>query len=151
MTRAVKSGDMISIHYRGTFEDGEQFDSSYDREEPISVTVGGGQLIEGFNEALGGMEVGQTKKFTVEPSQGYGDVNPEAFIRMPKDVFGEGYDFEVGASVPLQNQQTGHQLNALLTEVEDEHIVCDVNHPLAGKSLTFEVEVLGFSNEDADS
>ena len=149
MTRKIETGDSVSLHYRGTFDNGDEFDSSYERDEPISVSVGSGQLIQGFDSALQGMETGETKTFTIEPAEAYGDRNPEAFVTLPKNMFGENFPFEVGLNLPLENNQTGQPVNALVTEVQDEEVVCDLNHPLAGKTLTFEVEVLGFEDETA--
>ena len=148
MTRKIETGDNVSLHYRGTFEDGEEFDSSYQRDEPISVNVGSGQLITGFDSALHGMGEGETKTFTLDPSEAYGDRNPEAFVTLPKEMFGENFPFEVGLNLPLENNQTGQPVNALVTEVQDDSVVCDLNHPLAGRSLTFEVEVVGFEDEN---
>ena len=87
LTEKVEKGQTVDIHYVGTFNDGEQFDSSHDREEVLSVQVGAGQLIKGFDAALIGMEIGVTKTVNIKPTEGYGEYNPEALAELPKDMF----------------------------------------------------------------
>lgn len=141
MTKTIEAGNTVTLHYTGTLNDGTTFDTSHERNEPISVTVGAGQLIQGFNDALLGMEAGETKTFTLTPDQAYGDRNPEQQAELDRKVFPEDFEFSEGMTVPLTGPGGGHVL-ATLTEIRDDVVVADLNHPMAGKDLTFEVEVL---------
>ena len=136
----VTNGSTVTLHYKGTLTDGTQFDSSYERNEPMTITTGQGNLIAGFETALEGMAAGETKTFTIESADAYGDTSPEAFTTLEKTVFPDDFPFETGRTVPLQGPNG--QVIATLTEVTDTEVTCDLNHPLAGKDLTFEVEVL---------
>jgi peptidylprolyl isomerase len=89
----VENGNTVSVHYRGTLNDGEQFDSSYDRDEPIEFTVGTGQMISGFENEVMGMEVGEKKTFTLTPDQAYGVVKPEAIQTVNKNRFPPDFEF----------------------------------------------------------
>ena len=95
----ANNGDNVSVHYTGTLNDGTKFDSSHDRGEPISFTVGAGQMIAGFDSAVNGMVVGETKSITLEPDQAYGAKNPEAIQVAPKTEFPEGFEFIEGGVV----------------------------------------------------
>ena len=136
----VTNGSTVTLHYKGTLNDGTEFDSSYERNEPMTITTGQGNLIAGFETALEGMTAGETKTFTIESADAYGDASPEAFTTLEKTVFPDDFPFETGMTVPLQGPNG--QVIATLTEVTDTEVTCDLNHPLAGKDLTFEVEVL---------
>ena len=140
----VQDGSSVKLHYRGTLEDGTEFDSSRNREEAMTVTAGAGQLIAGFNDALIGMTVGETKTFTLVSGEAYGDVDPENIAQLDRSVFPEDFEFSDGMTVPLSNQ-SGENFMAVITEVTDETVTANFNHPLAGKDLTFEVEVLEVS------
>jgi|TARA_R110000851_G_scaffold200220_3_gene351375 peptidylprolyl isomerase len=141
MTKTVQDGSKVTLHYKGTYEDGTQFDSSYDRGEPMEVEVGAGQLIQGFNDALVGMSESETKTFTLGPADAYGDVNPDASAELPRTIFPEDFEFEEGQEIPLTTPG-GQNVLATITEVKEESIMADLNHPMAGKTLTFEVEVV---------
>jgi len=137
----VQDGNTVTFHYKGTLNDGTQFDSSYDREAPMTATAGTGQLIVGFETALAGMTEGETKTFTVEAADAYGDHNPEAFTTLNKTIFPDDFEFTAGMPVPLTGPN-GQPVMATLTEVNHETVTADLNHPLAGEALTFEIEVL---------
>ena len=136
----------VTLHYEGTFEDGTVFDSSKSRGEPMTVTTGQGQLIAGFEEAISTMETGETKTFTLEPAQAYGPRFEDRTTTLARDVFPDDFVFEDNMQIPLQGPQ-GPLLSTLL-EVNDTEITVDLNHPMAGKTLTFEVEVLNVENTD---
>ena len=125
----VKAGDVVNVHYKGTLEDGEQFDSSYDRGEPIKTIVGSGGLIKGFDQALVGMEVGAVKSVTIPANEAYGERNDAAVAELAKTVF------------PTEFVD---QITAL--EVKEESIVFDLNHPMAGKDLTFDIEIVNIDD-----
>ena len=136
----VQNGSTVTLHYKGTLDDGTTFDSSFERNEPMTITTGEGNLIAGFETALEGMAAGETKTFTIESAEAYGDRNEEATTTLEKNVFPEDFPFEAGMPVPLMGPSG--QVMATLTEIHDTTVTADLNHPLAGKDLTFEVEVL---------
>jgi peptidylprolyl isomerase len=136
----VQNGSTVTFNYKGTLDDGTEFDSSYNRNEPMTVTTGQGNLIAGFENALTGMTAGENKTFTIEASDAYGDHNPDAFTELDRTVFPDDFEFEVGMTVPLMGPNG--QVMAKLTEVADTTVTADLNHPLAGQNLTFEIEVI---------
>lgn len=147
----ARAGSSVTLHYRGTLNDGTVFDSSHDRNEPMTVTLGAQQLIEGFETNLTGMTQGETKTFTLTPDEAYGDHDPEHTTQLNKSVFPENFDFTTGMTVPLTGPG-GQPFLATITEIADQTVTADLNHPMAGKDLTFEVEVLSVNNnEDTDS
>jgi len=137
----VTNGSTVTFHYKGTLDDGTEFDSSYQRNEPMTATAGDGNLIAGFENALTGMTAGESKTFTVESAEAYGERQEEATTTLEKTIFPEDFPFDVGMPLPLMGPD-GQQVTATLTEVHDNTITADFNHPLAGKDLTFEIEVL---------
>jgi len=147
MTKTVEDGNSVLLHYRGTLNDGSEFDSSYSREEPMKVVTGTGQLIAGFDKALNGMKAGETKTFTLAPAEAYGEVDPESRLTLERTVFPEDFEFEAGMSVPLSGPGGKSFLGSVL-EFNDQEVTMDMNHPLAGQDLTFEIEVLEIDEED---
>lgn len=137
----AKNGDNVSVHYTGTFNDGTKFDSSHDRGEPISFTVGAGQMISGFDSAVNGMNVGESKTVTLPPDQAYGDSNPDAIQSVPKTEFPDGFEFIEGGVVQGQ-YPNGQPFRATITEVRESEATVDFNHPMAGKTLNFEIELV---------
>jgi peptidylprolyl isomerase len=140
----VKSGDVVRVHYTGTLEDGSQFDSSVGR-APLEFTVGAGQMIAGFDAGVVGMAVGEKKTILIDPDHGYGQKDPTAIIEFPSSNIPEGMTVEVGMKLNLQNQY-GQPVPVVVMEVKEEVIVMDANHFLAGKDLTFEVEIVEIVN-----
>lgn len=147
MTKTAQNGKSVTIHYVGTLTDGTQFDNSRDRGEPITVTLGNGQLIDGFNNAIVGMTEGETTTFTVASDQAYGDHDPERIAELDRSIFPEEFDIVAGMTVPLQNDK-GENFLAIVNDFNDEVVTADFNHPLAGKDLTFTVEVLAVSDDE---
>ena len=141
----VTNGNTVSVHYKGTLDDGSQFDSSYDRGQPIQFTVGAGQMIPGFEKNIVGMEVGEAKEFTLSPEDAYGDHNPQAIQEIPKEMFPNDFSFEVGEMV--QGEQNGNPLLAKIVSEQNETVTLDFNHPMAGKDLTFNIEVVDINEE----
>ena len=140
MSTTVENGNNIKVHYVGTLEDGEEFDNSKTRGEPIEFTVGSGQMIKGFDDACIGLSVGETKNFYIEPENAYGPVNPEAVQVIPKNQFPPDFEFTVGAA--LQGKApNGLPFMAKVTEQDAQTVTLDFNHPLAGKNLHFEIEI----------
>lgn len=137
----VQNGQTVSVHYRGTLDDGTEFDSSHVREEALSFQVGAGQMIAGFDSALSGMIVGETKKIRLEPNEAYGEVNPAAIQTFPRTTFPENFEFELGGQVSGHNQ-SGQVVNGKISEIGDESVTLDFNHVMAGKALNFEIELM---------
>lgn len=140
MSKAEK-GNTVKVHYRGTFTDGEQFDSSFDRGEPISFTVGQGQMIPGFDSATVGMKVGETKNITIPPEEAYGSRDENAVQVVSKDLFPESFEFNIGEIVQGTNS-FGTPLVAKLLSEQSETVTLDFNHPLSGKELNFKIELV---------
>jgi len=136
----VKNGDTVKVHYTGRLDDGTVFDSSLDR-EPLSFTLGKGQLIPGFEAAVIGMEVGDNTTAKIPAAEAYGPVREDMIARVGKDQLPEGLSPEVGQKLQVP-QNDGHMLVVTVTEVDDSHITLDANHPLAGKDLTFDIELV---------
>lgn len=147
MTKTAQNGKNVTIHYVGTLTDGTQFDNSRDRGEPITVTLGNGQLIEGFNDAIVGLTEGETTTFTVGPDQAYGEHHADRIAELDRSIFPEEFDLATGMTVPLQNDK-GENFLAVVSDFNDEVVTADFNHPLAGKDLTFTVEVLAVSDDE---
>ena len=139
-TQTVQKGDKVAIHYVGTLDDGEQFDSSRERGEPISFTVGGGMMIPGFDNGVMGMAIGELKTLNCVPKDAYGEINPANVMKVPKqevmDAVGEEYTV-VGSKLMV-----GQGMTATISEVSDTECTLDCNHPLAGKTLNFDIELV---------
>jgi FKBP-type peptidyl-prolyl cis-trans isomerase 2 len=137
----IKDGDTIKIDYTGTLDDGTVFDSSADHDQPLEFTVGTGQVIPGFEDAVRGMEVGEEKTFRIEADEAYGEINPDLTQSFPRSILQCDTEVEIGMILMLGTSD-GQQMPAMITEVTDETITLDINHPLAGQALTFSIKVL---------
>ena len=142
MTKA-KNGDNVKVHYKGKLTTGEQFDSSEGR-EPLAFTVGAGQMIKGFDEAIPGMSVGEKKTINIAPESAYGAKNEEAIVEFPKSNIPADMKLEPGMKLQLTNQD-GQPIPVTVTEVKDDVVVLDANHELAGKKLIFDIELVEIS------
>ena len=139
MTQA-KSGDTVRIHYTGTLDDGTQFDSS-DGRDPLEFALGGGQVIPGFDSAVDGMAVGESKSVTIPPDEAYGQRHEQLAQQVPRTTLPE--DMEPAVGMQLQTQSPdGQVMNLVVKEVADDTITVDANHPLAGQALTFAIELV---------
>lgn len=135
----INENSSVVLNYTGKLEDGTVFDSSLNEgREPLSATLGQGSLIPGFESGLIGMTAGETKTITIEPENAYGDVNPQAFVEVGKSRVPE--NVEVG--MVLQTFGPAGPTTVVVTEIKDDVVVIDANHPLAGKKLIFDLEVL---------
>tara|TARA_B100001094_G_scaffold316335_1_gene357415 strand:- start:290 stop:721 length:432 start_codon:yes stop_codon:yes gene_type:complete len=141
MSETVKSGQVVSVHYVGTLEDGTIFDESRGRGEPISFQTGTGQVIAGFDQAVIGMQVGETKTIEIASNDAYGARNDEAIQDVPREAFPS--EMEITPGMQVQGDGPNGSFPAIVTEVSDSTITVDLNHPLAGKNLNFEIEVTG--------
>lgn len=136
----VKPGDRVRIHYTGTLSDGTTFDSSHGR-EPLAFTVGAGEIIPGLDAALPGMSAGDRKTVEVPCAEAYGDHHPEATQSIPRAEVPDTIPLEIGTRLQVQTPQ-GQVMPVTVAEVTDAHVVLDANHPLAGKDLTFAIELV---------
>lgn len=132
-------GDRVQVHYTGSLDDGSVFDSSEGR-EPLSFVIGDGTMISGFDAAVRGMEVGETKTFTIPAAEAYGEYREDLVVVLPRDELEE--DLEVGERVSLQNVTSGETISFTVVEISDTEVTLDANHPLVGQDLTFEIELV---------
>lgn len=140
MCDGIKQGDRVKIHYSGRLEDGSLFDSSRER-EPLEFEVGSGQIIPGLEEGLVGMSVGDRKTVTITPEQGYGPYNEKLVLEIPLDKLPEGLEPKAGMRLQMVDKND-RSLPVVIRDVGEKGISVDANHPLAGKDLTFDVEIL---------
>ena len=137
---AVKKGDAVKVHYRGTLNDGEMFDSS-EGKEPLGFTVGSGQVIAGFNDAVIGMEIGDKKDVKIPVEKAYGERNEEMVIVAPVNQIPEGLNPEIGQMLEVGGPQ-GELLRVRVVGLDEENITLDANPPLAGEELNFQIELV---------
>ena len=135
------SGKIVRVHYRGTFNDGTQFDSSYDRGEPLQFISGAGQMIPGFDRAVIDMEVGEERDIHLMPEEAYGPSYPGMIFTVPVADMPGAENVSVGQRVYLQTAD-GRPVPARVTALEDGNITFDANHEMAGKELNFHIELL---------
>ena len=133
----ISAGDKVRIHYTAKLEDGTLVDSS-EGKDPLEFEAGSDQLIPGVSNAVIGMAVGDAKSVTVTPEQGYGEHHPEAVQQVPKDQFPP----EVKAGDMFKAVTPGGEVMVRVTEVVDDTVTVDANHPLAGQTLLFDLEVV---------
>jgi len=137
----VKKGDRIKVQYTGTLQDGTMFDKSKEG-EPLEFTVGSGQIIPGFDKAVEGMKLNEEKKVTLKTEDAYGKRDETAIREFPKNSLPENFKPEKGMMLKLQDQ-TGRAIPGTVTDITENSITVDLNHPLAGKDLTFDIKVIG--------
>ena len=136
----VKRGDNVKVHYTGTLEDGSVFDSS-DGGEPLAFAMGSGQVIAGFDEAVMSMKVGETKTVNIPCAKAYGERNDEMVIQAPIDQVPPDLNPELGMRLEMGGAN-GEVLRVVIVEIEETHLTLDANPPLAGKDLTFKLELV---------
>ncbi len=136
----AKEGDTVRIHYTGTLEDGSTFDSSAGR-DPLEFTVGSGQIIPGLDNAIPGMSVGEQKKVAVPCGEAYGDHNPDALQAVPRDAIPDTIPLELGLQLQMSSPE-GQAIPVTVVEITEEQVTLDANHMLAGKDLTFDIEMV---------
>ncbi len=136
----AQDGDTVAVHYIGTLEDGTKFDSSYDRGQPLEFVLGAGNMISGFENAVRGMQVGEVKTVTLPPEEAYGPYREDLVQTFSRDELPEGLDPQVGDTLRLQ--VSGQTIAVPVVAVTATDITLDLNPPLAGKALTFEIELI---------
>lgn len=139
----AKKGDKVKVHYTGKLVDGAVFDSSVER-EPLEFELGAGMMIPGFDKAVHGMKVGDKITTNIAADEAYGQKNTEMVIEVPKEQLPEDLKPEVGQQLAMQ-QPNGQSIPVVVTKVEDEKVEIDANHPLAGKDLVFDIELVEIS------
>lgn len=136
----AKKGDTVKVHYTGTLGDGSQFDSSQGR-DPLEFVVGQGMVIPGFENAVDGLEVGESVSVAIPCADAYGEYNDELTGTIGRDRLPDDLNPEVGMMLQL-SAEDGQTLQVMVTEMDEETISVDGNHPLAGKDLNFDIELV---------
>jgi peptidylprolyl isomerase len=141
---AIKNGDKVSVQYEGKLDNGQVFDSTQagEQSKPLEFEVGSGQVIKGFDEAVVGMEQGQEKEFTIPPEKAYGERREEFKKEIPRNALPQDKEPKVGMML-MARTPNGQQFPTKIVKVDDEKVVVDLNHPLAGQNLNFKVKVVG--------
>jgi peptidylprolyl isomerase len=141
----VASGDIVHLHYTGKFEDGTVFDST-EGGDPLELVAGAPDIIDGVSQGIIGLEVGEAKTLKIPPERGYGSRDEALARRVPLDALPEGV--EVGDQV--STTANGHEIVFRVTAIEGEEAVIDANHPLAGRTLVFDLAVHSIHGNDPD-
>ncbi len=145
-TETIKNGDKVKVEYMGKFSDGKVFDSSKGR-EPLCFEVGSKQVIPGFEQAVIGMKKNEDKTFLIKSEEAYGAVKAELVMVVPRNKLPEKPEPKLGMMLVMQGP-TGQKLPARITEVGEGKVTIDLNHPLAGKDLNFEIKVVGINEPE---
>lgn len=135
----VKNGDTVKVHYTGTLADGTVFDSSLER-EPLEFTLGEGQLIPGFEKTVLGMSAGESRTVIIPAEEAYGPYRAEMVLEVPRTQLPTDMQPQVGMQLQIGEEQ-GEGMLVQITQVSDSNITLDANHPLAGKDLTFNIQL----------
>lgn len=136
----VKNGDTVRVHYHGKLTDGSTFDSSEGR-DPLEFTVGSGQVIKGFDDAMTGMQPGEKKTVNIPVDEAYGHRNDDMMMEYPKSEFPADMNPEVGMELHMSDNM-GNVFPVVIAELRDETVLLDANHPLAGQDLIFDIELV---------
>lgn len=137
--KTAKEGDTVKIHYTGTFDDGNAFDSS-EKRDPIEFVIGEGKVIKGFDKAVTGMKVGEEKDVKISPTEGYGERDDQLVRPFPKSKLPPKPEPKQGMILSLKSPN-GQTILAKIDKIEDENVFLDFNHPLAGKNLNFKLKL----------
>ena len=136
----IAEGTIVTLHFSLTLKDGEVIDSTFN-EEPATFTVGDGNLLAGFEESVLGLRAGAKEVFTIDPEKGFGQHNPSNIQVMPRDQFDDDITLEAGLVLSFADAQNA-ELPGVVTEFDDKEVTVDFNHPLAGKNILFEVDII---------
>jgi FKBP-type peptidyl-prolyl cis-trans isomerase SlyD len=146
---AVKDGLVVSLAYTLRLDDGEQIDSA-GSDDPLVYLHGARNIIPGLEQALAGMKIGDARNVRVEPDNAYGDVDPDAFELVPYEAFPGDLDLAEGMELRMVDEQSGRQMEAFISELREDGALIDMNHPLAGETLHFDVEIVGLRRATSD-
>lgn len=138
--KTAQPGDKVRVHYTGTFDDGTIFDSSEDR-EPIEFTVGSGDVIKGFDDGVTGMAVGETRNITIPADEAYGQRRDELVVKLNRADLPETPEPEVGKPY-MARFEDGRMIQGMILDIKGDSVTIDANHPLAGKTLNFELKLV---------
>jgi peptidylprolyl isomerase len=136
----AKDGDKVKVHYTGKLENGEVIDSSKDR-QPLEFEIGGGSVMPGVEKGIIGMEIGDTKSIQIPPEDAFGPWRRELLVDLRRNEFPENMNLTVGQTLQMRHTD-GDPLSLIITDVNEETVTLDANHPLAGKTLVFDVELI---------
>jgi peptidylprolyl isomerase len=139
MSQKANVGDTVRVHYVGTLDNGERFDASVGG-DPLEFTVGSGQVIPGFEQAITGMELGETKQVRIPPEEAYGPFRDEMVLAVPREQLPGDVELESGQQV--QMQQGEYTFVAVVEDLSEEQVTFNANHPLAGEALNFDVKLM---------
>jgi peptidylprolyl isomerase len=140
----IKKGDKVKVEYTGKFEDGEVFDKT-EEGDSLEFTVGSGEIIPGFDKAVEGMELNEEKTVTVKPEEAYGNREDNLIKEFPKDSLPKEFEPKKGTILTLRTQN-GQTLPATILDITESNVILDLNHPLAGKNLIFDIKVVGITS-----
>jgi peptidylprolyl isomerase/FKBP-type peptidyl-prolyl cis-trans isomerase SlpA len=143
----AKEGDEVQVHYTGKLEDGTVFDTSQDG-EPLSFTIGENRVIPGFESAVVGMEPGDTKTTEIDPEQAYGEHRDDMVMELDREQIPDDVEPEVGQQLQLR-LENGQTVPVLITALGEDTVTIDANHPLAGRTLIFEIELVDVTENGA--
>lgn len=146
MATEAKEGDKVKVQYTGKLQDGTVFDQSED-ESPLEFTIGEGKLIPAFEDAVTGMSVGDEKTVDISKEDAYGEPREDLKMDVAKEDLPEDIDPQEGMQLQVKNQESGKNIPVRITDVAEEQITIDANHPLAGQDLTFDIELVEISDE----
>ena len=136
----AKHGDTVKIHYTGKLEDGSVFDTSTGR-DPLQFNIGENQVIQGFEKGVTGMALNESKTVTIPPDEAYGPHREEMLLNIPRDQFPPNIEPKIGQQLEL-NQTNGQTTTAIITQVSESNVTLDANHPLAGETLIFDIQLI---------
>ena len=143
----IKNNTFVSINYIGTLENGEEFDNSYKRGAPLDFVFGSGSIITGLEKGLLGLKKGDKKKVVVKSSEAYGEHRKELIQKVEKEKLPKDIKTEVGTVLALKHPVNNQTIPAKIIEEDDREITLDINHPLSGKDLIFDVEIVNVKNK----
>jgi peptidylprolyl isomerase len=138
--KEAQVGDLVSVHYTGKLKNGEVFDSSKER-DPLEFTLGSKELLAGFEDGVVGMKPGETKSVMLEPENAFGDRREDLLLKLPKKEFPQNITPSVGLQLTLSNA-SGNQMTVVITEVGEDSVTLDGNHPLSGQTVVFDIELV---------
>lgn len=149
MATEAKEGDKVKVQYTGKLQDGTVFDQS-EEDNPLEFTIGEGKLIPAFEDAVAGMSEGDQKTVDISKDDAYGEPREDLKMDVAREELPDEIDPEVGMQLQVKNQETGKNIPVRISEVSDDEVTIDANHPLAGQDLTFDIELIEISDNEEE-